>query len=60
MELDAMATVEARAKEIRKYFKCRKVGYIRRFYRNGNTLVSLKMSENGDLLATEGSQDEEL
>jgi hypothetical protein len=60
MELDAIATVGARTKETRKYFKCGKVGYIRRFCRNGNTLVSLEMSENGDLLATEGSQDEEL
>jgi hypothetical protein len=55
-----MATIEARAKEIQKYFKYRKVEYIRRFYRNGNTLISLKMSENGDLLAIEESQDEEL
>jgi hypothetical protein len=55
-----MATIEARAKEIRKYFKYRKVEHIRRFYRNGNTLIFLKMSKNGDLLATERSQDEEL
>jgi hypothetical protein len=60
MELDAMATTGARSKEIRKYFKYGKTGHIRRFYRNGNTLVSLEMSENGDLLATEKSQDEEL
>jgi Retrotransposon gag protein len=60
MELDAMATAGARAKETRKCFKCGKVGHIRRFCRNGNTLASLEMSENGDLLATEGSQDEEL
>jgi hypothetical protein len=55
-----MATIEVRAKEIRKYFKYRKVEYIRRFYRNKNTLTSLEISENGDLLATERSQDEEL
>jgi hypothetical protein len=55
-----MATVGARAKETRKYFKYRKVEYIRRFYRNRNTLVFLKISENGNLLATEESQDEEL
>jgi hypothetical protein len=55
-----MATIGARVKEIQKYFKCRKVEYIRRFYRNENTLISLKISENGDLLAIERSQDEEL
>jgi hypothetical protein len=55
-----MATIEARAKEIRKYFKYRKVEHIRRFCRNRNTLISLKISENEDLLATERSQDEEL
>jgi hypothetical protein len=55
-----MATTGARAKEIQKYFKYRKVEYIRRFYRNRNTLVFLKISENEDLLATERSQDEEL
>jgi hypothetical protein len=55
-----MATIEARAKEIRKYFKYRKIEYIRRFYRNGNTLISLKISENEDILATKKSQDEEL
>jgi hypothetical protein len=60
MELDAMATVEARAKETRKCFKYGRVGHIRRFCRNRNTLVSLEISENGDLLATEGSQDKEL
>jgi hypothetical protein len=60
MELDAMATIGTRSKETRKYFKYRKTGYIRRFYRNGNTLVFLEMLENGDLLAIEGSQDEEL
>jgi hypothetical protein len=50
-----MATIETRAKETRKYFKYRKIEYIRRFCRNGNTLVSLKISENGDILATEES-----
>jgi hypothetical protein len=60
MELDAMTTVGARAKETRKYFKYRKIGHIRRFCRNGNTLIILKISENGDVLVTEGSQDEEL
>jgi hypothetical protein len=55
-----MATIEARAKEIQKYFKCKRVEHIRRFCRNGNILVFLKISENGDLLAIEGSQDEEL
>jgi hypothetical protein len=50
-----MATIGARAKETQKYFKYKKVRYIRRFCRNENTLVSLKMSENGDLLAIEGS-----
>jgi hypothetical protein len=60
MELDAMATAGARSKETRKCFKCRKTGYIRRFCRNENTLASLEISENGDLLAIEESQDEEL
>jgi hypothetical protein len=60
MKLDAMATIEARAKETQKYFKYRKMGYIRRFCRNENTLIFLEISENGDLLATERSQDEEL
>jgi hypothetical protein len=50
-----MATIGARAKEIRKYFKYRKVEYIRRFCRNRNILISLKISENGDLLATKES-----
>jgi hypothetical protein len=50
-----MATIEARAKETRKYFKYRKVEYIRRFYRNRNTLIFLKISENEDLLAIEES-----
>jgi hypothetical protein len=55
-----MATIEARTKEIQKYFKYKKIGHIRRFCRNGNTLISLEISENGNLLATERSQDEEL
>jgi hypothetical protein len=55
-----MATIETRVKEIRKYFKYRKIGHIRRFYRNENILISLKMSKNGDLLAIEESQDKEL
>jgi hypothetical protein len=50
-----MATIGTRAKEIQKYFKYRKVGYIRRFYRNGNILIFLEMSKNGDLLATKKS-----
>jgi hypothetical protein len=50
-----MVTIGARAKEIQKYFKYRKVEHIRRFYRNENTLVSLEILENGDLLATEES-----
>jgi hypothetical protein len=50
-----MATIGARVKEIQKYFKYKKVRYIRRFYRNRNTLISLKISENGDLLAIKES-----
>jgi hypothetical protein len=55
-----MATIGARVKEIQKYFKYRKIEYIRRFYRNGNILVFLEISENRDLLAIEKSQDKEL
>jgi hypothetical protein len=55
-----MATIGARLKEIQKYFKYRKIRYIRRFCRNENTLIFLKISENGDLLATKRSQNEEL
>jgi hypothetical protein len=47
-------------KEIRKYFKYRKVEYIRRFYRNGGILIILETLKNGNILAIEGSQDEEL
>jgi hypothetical protein len=50
-----MATTGAKVKEIQKYFKYKKVEHIRRFYRNGNTLISLKISKNGDLLAIEES-----
>jgi hypothetical protein len=60
IELDAMATAGARSKKTRKYFKYGKIRHIRRFCRNGNALVSLEISKNGDLLATKGSQDEEL
>jgi hypothetical protein len=55
-----MATIGARAKEIQKYFKCRKIEYIRRFCRNGNTLISLEISKNGDILVIKENQDEEL
>jgi hypothetical protein len=48
-----MATIEARAKEIQKYFKYRKIEYIRYFYRNGNTLISLEILENRDILVIE-------
>jgi hypothetical protein len=62
MELDALTTAvgKGNARETRKCFKYGKVGYIRRFYRSGGTLVTIETSENGDVLATEGSQDEEL
>jgi hypothetical protein len=55
-----MATIEARLKEIQKYFKYRKIEYIRRFYRNRNTLIFLEILENGDALANKKGQDEEL
>jgi hypothetical protein len=48
-----MATIEARAKKIQKYFKYRKIEYIRRFYRNENILIFLKISKNGDILVIE-------
>ena len=57
MELDNM---ETKRKETRKCFKCGKVGHIRRFCRQKDTLNSLETSENGTVLAEEGSQDEEL
>jgi hypothetical protein len=50
-----MATIEARPKKIQKYFKYRKIEYIRRFYRNKNTLISLKISENEDVLVNKKS-----
>jgi hypothetical protein len=47
--------IRGNVKETRKYFKYRKIEYIRRFYRNGETLITLKISENGDVLAIERS-----
>ena len=55
-------------KEKRKYFKCKKVDYIRQFYRNkGNllkgkkdTLAVFEESENENVLEKKRSQDEEL
>jgi Retrotransposon gag protein len=56
MELDALTTAvdKGTAKETCKYFKCGKIGHIRRFCRSEGTLVSIKTSENGDVLAMEG------
>ena len=57
MELD---NIETKRKEIRKYFKYERVEYIRRFYRQKNTLNSLKTSKNETVLIEKRSQDEEL
>ena len=55
-------------KKKRKYFKCEKVGYIRRFCRSKenlskekkDTLVVFEESENENVLKKEESQNEEL
>ena len=55
-------------KEKRKYFKCGKVGHIRRFCRSKenlpkekeDTLAAFEESENENVLKREGSQDEKL
>ena len=57
MELDNM---ETRRKEIRKCFKYEKVGHIRRFCRQRDTLNSLETLENETVLTEKKSQDEEL
>ena len=56
MDLDML-----KAKETRKCFKCGKAGHIRRFCRNkAMEVANVSDSENEGLLATEGSQEEEL
>ena len=57
MKLDNMKT---KRKETRKYFKYGKVGHIRRFCRQKDTLNSLETSENETVLTKKGNQDEEL
>ena len=57
MKLD---NIKIRKKEIRKYFKCKKIEYIKRFYRQKNVLNNLKTSENETVLTKEKSQDEKL
>lgn len=49
MELNNMST-----KKKRKYYKCGKVGHIRRFCKEKKNLVLME-SENENLLAQEGS-----
>ena len=45
---------------MRKYFKCKKIGHIKRFCRQKNILNSLKTSKNETVLRKKESQDEKL
>ena len=57
MKLD---NVEIKRKEIRKYFKYKKIEYIKRFYRQKNIFNSLKTSKNETILTKKKNQDEKL
>ena len=52
--------MKIRKKKIRKCFKYEKIGHIRRFCRQKNTLNNLEMSKNETVLTEEESQNEKL
>ena len=59
-DLIKLDNMEIKRKEIRKYFKCGKVEYIRRFCQQKNILNSLETSKNETVLTEKKSQNEEL